>query len=127
MFNVLRSLFAPMPSTTSVHDLASPADWMAAREASHDAPVLIFKHSSACPISGRANRQLSKLDAPEDPPVYRVVVQEARDVSSAIASELDVSHETPQTIVLVDGEAVFDASHYEITAEALREAVSSFQ
>lgn len=116
-----------MPSTSSVRDLTSRPDWTEAREASHDAPVLIFKHSSACPISGRANRQMAMLDEPDDLPVYRVVVQDARDVSSAIASDLGVPHETPQAIVLDDGEAVFDASHYGITAEAIREAAPTSQ
>jgi len=121
MIDFLRSLFDPMPTTSSVHDLTSEADWMAALEQSHEAPVLIFKHSSACPVSGRANRQIKKLTEDGDPPVYRVIVQEARDVSTTIADRLGIQHETPQAILLEDGEPVFDASHYSITAESIRD------
>lgn len=123
MIDFLRSLFEPMPTSSSVHDLTSDADWEAAVERSHEAPVLIFKHSSACPVSSRANRQMNKLAEDGDPPVYRVIVQEARDVSSAIAARLGIQHETPQAILLKDGEPVFDASHYSITAESIRDVV----
>ena len=88
-------------------------------ERSHDAPVILFKHSSTCPISSAAYSQMSKV-ANE---VSLVVVQRARDVSSEIASRTGIRHESPQAIVLRNGQAVWSASHFDITAGAVEQAV----
>jgi bacillithiol system protein YtxJ len=109
-------------SDTPFRPLDAVDDWAAARDASSSAPVVIFKHSSMCPTSARANEEMQTL-AEGDIPVYRVVVQEAREVSDAIASELDIQHETPQVIVLSDGSPVFDTSHHRVKEDAVREAM----
>lgn len=86
---------------------------------SHDAPVVLFKHSSTCPISSAAYKQMSQVARD----VSLVVVQRARDVSSEIASRTGIPHESPQAIVLRNGEAVWSASHFDITAGAVEQAV----
>jgi bacillithiol system protein YtxJ len=86
---------------------------------SHDAPIVLFKHSTTCPISAAAYRQMSQVSTE----VLLVVVQRARDVSSEIASRTGIRHESPQTIVLRNGEAVWNASHFDITKNAVEEAV----
>jgi bacillithiol system protein YtxJ len=87
---------------------------------SNERPVLVFKHSNACPISSRAYREMEKLDH-----VNLIEVQTARDVSNEIATLTGVRHETPQVIVLRDGKAVWDASHYDVSAGAVREALEA--
>src|SRR5687767_1819757 len=82
---------------------------------SHDGPVILFKHSSTCPISSEAYRRMSQVTNE----VTLVVVQRARDVSSEIASRTGIRHESPQAIVLRNGEAVWSASHYDITSDAV--------
>lgn len=109
-------------SDTPFRSLDALDDWTAAREASSSQPVVIFKHSSICPTSARANDEMQSLSN-ADVPVYRVVVQEARDVSDAIADDLDIRHETPQVIVLSGGSPVFDTSHHRVREEAVREAL----
>jgi bacillithiol system protein YtxJ len=86
---------------------------------SNDAPVVLFKHSTTCPISSAAYEQMSKVK--ED--VSLVVVQRARDLSSEIASRTGIRHESPQAIVLRNGQAVWSASHFDITADAVEQAV----
>ena len=86
---------------------------------SHDAPVVLFKHSSTCPISSFAYKQMSQVERD----VSLVVVQRARDLSGEIESRTGVRHESPQAIVLRNGQAVWSASHYDITAGAVEEAV----
>jgi len=87
---------------------------------SHDEPVVVFKHSNTCPISTRANRQMEKLSKPTDPPVYRLIVQYSRNLSNEIASKFNIKHESPQVIVLKDGEPIFTASHYAVSTESVR-------
>lgn len=49
-----------------------------------------------------------------------MLVREDRPLSLAIAERTGVQHESPQVICLVGGKAVRHASHYEITAAALK-------
>jgi len=108
-------------SDAPFHSLDTEADWTNALEQSTDTPVLVFKHSSTCPVSGNANMEMTELAGEDLVPIYRVVVQEHRAVSDAIASELDVRHETPQAILLREKEPVYDTSHFNVTADTLRE------
>jgi bacillithiol system protein YtxJ len=112
-------------SDSPFHSLSSEADWADAQAASEERPVLVFKHSSACPVSAKADGELKSLAEDGSLPVYKLVVQESRALSDEIAESLGVRHETPQAIVLDDGAPVFDASHFDVTAEAVREAVRS--
>jgi bacillithiol system protein YtxJ len=86
---------------------------------SNDAPVVLFKHSTTCPISSAAYEQMSKVTRD----VALVVVQRAREVSKEIASRTGIQHESPQAIVLRNGQAVWSASHFDITAKAVEKAV----
>jgi len=112
-------------SDSPFRSLASDADWAAAQSNSEEQPVLIFKHSSACPVSAKADEELTPLAEADALPVYKLVVQESRALSDEIAEALDVRHETPQAIVLDDQRPVFDASHFDVTADAVRDAVHS--
>lgn len=88
---------------------------------SNQRPVIVFKHSNACPISSRAYREMEKVEAD----VNILVVQMAREVSRELANLTGVRHETPQVIVLRDGKAVWNASHFDVQAGAVAEAVES--
>jgi bacillithiol system protein YtxJ len=89
-------------------------------ELSNDRPVVIFKHSLTCPISSAAFDQLETFQGP----VSLVEVQRARELSNEIASRLGVPHESPQVIVLRNGQVVWNASHFKITSDAVAKAVS---
>ena len=102
--------------------LTTDADLRSALRASEDAPVLLFKHSRTCPISSMAHANLAVL-GPDDVDVYRVVVQDARPVSNAIAATFGVRHESPQVLLVHRGAVAFHTSHYGITAARVREAV----
>jgi bacillithiol system protein YtxJ len=84
-------------------------------------PVIVFKHSNACSISSRAYREMEKVQAD----VNILVVQLAREVSRELANLTGVRHETPQVIVLRDGKAVWNASHFDVQAGAVAEALES--
>ena len=108
-----------------VHELSTTADADAMLEASHDAPVYLLKHSIACPISARGQMEFVGLEGDADPPLYAVVVQYARDVSTYLAETLGVQHETPQAILIKDGQAVDVKSHGSIRLADLREAAEA--
>ena len=90
---------------------------------SHDAPVVLFKHSTTCPISARAHNQMLKLGSDMPGRISLVVVQNAREVSRRVAEQTGIQHESPQAIILRNGQAVWSASHFDITAEAVAQAM----
>ena len=96
-------------------------------DASHTAPVLLFKHSLTCPISSRALDEYRRFlaERPEgDPTICALVeIQKARPVSDAIAERTGVRHESPQALLLRGGEVAWHASHWSIRADALAGAV----
>jgi thioredoxin 1 len=100
--------------------LTSMSDLEDAFQHAQRGPIVLYKHSAICPISARMQDELATLDQPEDPPVYRVVVQDARPASDAIADRLGIRHESPQAIVVYDDTVLYDASHGRISAEAIR-------
>jgi bacillithiol system protein YtxJ len=88
-------------------------------ERSKERPVVIFKHSLTCPISAAAYDQMAEFAGE----VALVEVQRARELSAEIENRLGVDHQSPQVIVLRNGQVVWNASHYKITAGAVAEAV----
>ena len=88
---------------------------------SRNKPVIVFKHSNACSISSRAYREMEQFEGQ----VNILEVQSAREVSREFANLTGVRHETPQVIVLRDGKAVWDASHFDVKAAAVADAVAS--
>lgn len=98
-------------------------------DTSHTKPVLIFKHSLTCPISSAAFREYETFlkDCEEGGSVeyHLVEVQNAREVSDAIETRSGIRHESPQAILFRDGQPVWHASHFAITAKSLADAVQT--
>ena len=88
---------------------------------SRERPVLLFKHSRTCGISCEALDELEMhLSAGRREAAYRLItVQSHRRVSDEASARLGIRHETPQAILLKDGQVVWNASHFSITADAL--------
>lgn len=82
---------------------------------SHDEAVVLFKHSTMCPVSASAYEEMSRFEGD----VGLVVVQKARPVSDEIETRTGVRHESPQALVLRGGQVVWTASHWKVTAEAV--------
>jgi bacillithiol system protein YtxJ len=55
--------------------------------------------------------------------VCRIVVQEARSVSEAVAKKTGVRHESPQVLLIRDGQCVWNTSHRQITADTLIDTI----
>ena len=82
--------------------------------------VILFKHSNACPISARAYREMEKLDG-----VNLLEVQAAPEISREVEKMTGVRHESPQVILMRDGKAVWNASHFDVNAASVSRALES--
>lgn len=96
--------------------LSSTADVDVALEVSHQHPIVFFKHSTRCSISTMAWNRIVNINENESNSAdfYFLDLIQYRDVSNYIADRLSVYHESPQIIVVKNGEATLDISHLEI-------------
>lgn len=108
-------------SITSSNDLA------AILEASKGRPQVVFKHSTTCPISSMARMRLEDNWDLEHVDAHYLDLLQYRPLSNAIAEEWQVHHESPQVLLIIEGEVVYDASHLDITVTELKESLSYAQ
>ncbi len=88
------------------------------------APVfLLFKHSLICPISATAFNEYRHFLAGEpDVATAWLDVRGQRPLSQAVEARTGVRHESPQALLLANGEVVWNASHSAITRDSLASA-----
>ena len=80
---------------------------------------LIFKHSTRCSISMMAKRrfELDWDNLPADMPLYFLDLIKHRDLSNKVALDFLVYHESPQLLLIKDGECILDQSHGGISVD----------
>lgn len=78
-------------------------------------PQVIFKHSTRCSISAVALQRLQKTTQPSDIDFYFLDLISNRDLSNKVASVFKVQHESPQILVIRDGDCIYDESHMGIS------------
>lgn len=91
---------------------------------SNQKTTLIFKHSTRCFISKMSLRNFEagfNLDDKID--CYFLDLLNQRDLSALVAQRLNVSHQSPQLLVLKDGQVVYHTSHENINAKTLERFV----
>src|SRR6478609_2355981 len=80
-------------------------------------PALIFKHSTRCSVSRFALKQFENEYALDDKiDAYFLDLLEYRDISNEIASRFQVTHQSPQLLLIKNGKSVYDVSHSDIDA-----------
>lgn len=92
------------------------------KEESKQQPVMIFKHSTRCGVSGMALGRLEREWSEELNKIktYYLDLISFRSISNAIQEEFGVYHESPQVILIENGKAVYDASHMAIGVEPFK-------
>jgi len=85
----------------------------------HKGYSLIFKHSTRCSISMMAKRrfELDWEDLPQDMSLYFLDLINHRDLSGQVAQLFQVHHESPQLLLIKDGECILDQSHGAISVD----------
>ena len=86
---------------------------------------LFLKHSLTCPISQAAFQEYEKYaESNQSVPAYYLAVQDSRPLSNEIAEKFEIKHESPQALLIKNGSAVWNASHWKITNRSLTSAIS---
>jgi bacillithiol system protein YtxJ len=85
---------------------------------SQERPILIFKHSTRCSVSSMSLDRLLRNWKSEDEekivPYYLDLVA-YRQISNLVEDVFHVPHESPQILIIRDGVAIYDNSHFGIS------------
>ncbi len=84
-------------------------------------PQVIFKHSTRCSISSMAKSRLERSPFPDNADFYYLDLIAHRNISNKVADEFNVSHESPQILIIKNGACVYDKSHGSITMDEVVE------
>jgi len=98
------------------------------RAESKNQTIIIFKHSTSCSISKTALNRLERNWKEEEMTAvkpYYLDLLSYREISNSIAHLFDVEHQSPQVIVLKDGQVVFHRSHFDIEFTSIKNAVNT--
>lgn len=92
-------------------NLESEEQLAALVQESHNQPQIIFKHSTRCSISSMAKSRLDSSQAPGNIDFHYLDLIRYRALSNQIAEDFKVHHESPQILLIKNGECVYDESH----------------
>lgn len=90
---------------------------------SGSSPAVLFNDDPFCPISAFARRQMKQVAAE----VHVIDVAHANHLAQELAQRTGIKHESPQVIIMVNGQAVWSKSHRAITREAVEQALQQAQ
>ena len=94
------------------------------RQRSTTRPQLIFKHSTRCSTSALVKGRLERAKPPESIDFYYLDLIGNRPISNYIAETFFVEHESPQVLLIRNGECVYDESHLGITMNDIVDAAA---
>lgn len=93
------------------------------KKSSFDNPVLIFKHSTRCSISAMAENRLERSWVSSEIPtmeLFHLDLIQYRDVSNYIADAFDVPHESPQVLIVFEGNCIYHNSHMGVSYHEIK-------
>ncbi|MFN3403784.1 MAG: bacillithiol system redox-active protein YtxJ [Cytophagaceae bacterium] len=92
-------------------------------EESKSHPVLIFKHSTRCSVSSTALSRLERSWVSEEMKnvsPYFLDLLSYRNISNLISETFKINHESPQALLIKDGNVVYHASHLGISYSEIK-------
>lgn len=101
--------------------LKNEQDLKALKTKSADKTQVIFKHSTRCNISSMAKNRLERNISPEGLDFNFLDLVANRALSHKVAEEFLIEHESPQVLVIKNGECIYDESHSGISMDDIVE------
>lgn len=97
------------------------------KEESAEKDILIFKYSTRCSVSGMALNRLDRSwngDEMKQVKTYFLDLISYRNISNAIEDIFDVRHESPQVLLIRNGESIYNSSHMGISYPAIKDLIA---
>ncbi len=128
-----RSLFKNSFGSSEKSRIASKFNWIALSDLgqldeivneSTKKPVVIFNHSPRCSVSRMVLKNFEReYNLKDKIELYFLDLLEYRDISNEISTRFDVVHQSPQIIVIKEGNVFYNASHASIDATELKNLI----
>jgi len=113
-------LFSKSRSNIEWHQLEEVSQLDDIIEASKNKPQMIFKHSTRCGVSSMVRSRLDgEWSHNEKITPWHLDLLRYRNISNEIAERFGIHHESPQMILLVNGEVKQYISHASLSAKDL--------
>jgi bacillithiol system protein YtxJ len=91
------------------------------KERSGSVPQVIFKHSTRCSVSLVALGRLGRSEQPEGVEFYMLDLLKYRDLSGKVADIFSVQHQSPQVLLIQNGNCTYNESHFGIEMPVILE------
>jgi len=88
---------------------------------SQEKPQVIFKYNNHCYLSETILNKLQKNCCPDHIDFHFLDLVSHEDISTKVAETFHVTHQSPQILVIKDGECIFQDSHSDISLEQIME------
>lgn len=88
-------------------------------------PCVIYKHSTKC-YQSEMIKYILESEWPFESEAlqpYCLDILQHREIAVKIAEVFEVYHQSPQLLLIQDGECTFDVDHLDISVEELKEAL----
>ncbi|WP_440999076.1 bacillithiol system redox-active protein YtxJ [Fodinibius sp. SL11] len=121
LFNSVKNALSGSETSEIWETITDPSQLDPIIGESKQTPQLIYKHSHRCSVCfvSKGNLEMASDNIKEYADMHFLNVVRNRDASNKIASELDIRHESPQAILIDQGEVVWHGSHGSIDAGAI--------
>jgi bacillithiol system protein YtxJ len=106
-------------------EFSDEAGLLAIKERSETTPQVILKHSTRCSISTMAKGRLERAVEPSGIDFNYLDLIAYRNISTKIADDFNVQHESPQILIINKGECIYDESHSAISMDEIVEAIEA--
>lgn len=128
IFDTVKEAFTSSGRADFWSDLEDFSQIEAVISASEHRPQLIYKHSSRCSVCFFAKKQVEEIPEAirEQLDLYFVDVIGWREVSNAIAEDFSITHESPQLLIIYDGEVVWHRSHRAIQSDVITDKLREY-
>lgn len=95
--------------------------------ASNEKIQVIYKHSRTCGVCYISRNSLEKMEDEirQSIDLYMVDVIRDRPISQYIAEKYGIRHESPQMLIIKDGEVIWHGSHYKVKLDNLVENLNA--
>ncbi len=86
--------------------------------------TVIYKHSPTCSLCGWSKHVLGRFSSEENVELQLVDVFENRAFSLELAARFGIRHESPQVLIIENGEVLWHASHRGVAPDRVRGALA---
>lgn len=127
LFDAVKGTFSGSETDDIWNTISEPYQVEDILKKSDEKPQLIYKHSHRCSVCfvSKGNLEQASEDILEHADMHFLNVVNNRTASDAVASELPVRHESPQVVLVDEGEVLWHASHGSIEADTILEKLSN--